>query len=160
MLHSIYALEDTNFIRNHLPNIIKAFPDNISKWMCNTSSDKATFSNAAPFYNDILSASWYKENLTYQKDLPPSNKVKQRKIIWLNPPYSVNRETNIGKTFLTLLDKHFPKTNKFHKIFNKNNVKVSYSCLPNFKHTTTESCMRRKPKTNLNVIVNRKMLVL
>ena len=58
-----------------------------------------------------------------------SNKVRQRKIIWLNPPYSVNVETNIGKTFLKLIDKHFPKTNKFHKIFNRN--KVSYS-LPNF----------------------------
>ena len=43
----------------------------------------------------------------------------------------MNVETNIGKTFLKLIDKHFPKTNKFHKIFNKNNVKVSYSCLPN-----------------------------
>ena len=44
----------------------------------------------------------------------------------------MNVETNIGKTFLKLIDKHFPKTNKFHKIFNRNNVKVSYSCLPNF----------------------------
>ena len=26
----------------------------------------------------------------------------------------------------------FQKNNKFHKIFNRNNVKVSYSCLPNF----------------------------
>ena len=59
-------------------------------------------------------------------------KVRQRKIIWFNPPYSVNVETNIGKTFLNLIDKHFPKTNKFHKIFNRSNVKVSYSCLPNF----------------------------
>ena len=44
----------------------------------------------------------------------------------------MNVETNIGKTFLKLIDKHFPKTNKFHKLFNRNNVKVSYSCLPNF----------------------------
>ena len=44
----------------------------------------------------------------------------------------MNVETNIGKTFLKLIDKHFPKTNKFHKIFHRNNVKVSYSCLPNF----------------------------
>ena len=44
----------------------------------------------------------------------------------------MNVKTNIGKTFLKLLDKHFLKTNKFHKIFNRNNVKVSYSCLPNF----------------------------
>ena len=44
----------------------------------------------------------------------------------------MNVETNIGKTFLNLIVKHFPKTNKFHKIFNRNTVRVSYSCLPNF----------------------------
>ena len=83
-------------------------------------------------YNDALSASGYKENLTFQQDLRPSKKVRQRKIIWFNPPYSVNVETNLGKTFLNLIDKHFLRMNKFHKIFNRNNVKVSYSCLPNF----------------------------
>ena len=41
-------------------------------------------------------------------------------------------ETNLGKTFLNLIDKHFLRMNKFHKIFNRNNAKVSYSCLPNF----------------------------
>ena len=44
----------------------------------------------------------------------------------------MNVETNIEKTFLKLIDKHSPKTNKFCKIFNRSNVKVSYSCLPNF----------------------------
>ena len=100
--------------------------DIISKPVSNISSDKATFNNAAP------SLSGYKENPSYQKDLPPSNKVRQRKIIWFNPRYSVNVKTNIGKTFLKLIDKHFPKTNRYHKIFNRNNVKVSYSCLPIF----------------------------
>ena len=59
-------------------------------------------------------------------------KVRQRKIIWFNPPYSVNVETNVGKVFVNLIDKHFPKTIKFRKIFNRNNVKVCYSCSPNF----------------------------
>ena len=34
--------------------------------------------------------------------------------------------------FRKLFDKHFLKTSKLHKIFNRNNVKVSCSCLPNF----------------------------
>ena len=34
----------------------------------------------------------------------------------LNPPYSMNLETNIGKTFLKLVKKHFPRNNSFHKI--------------------------------------------
>ena len=41
----------------------------------------------------------------------------------------MNVETNIGKTFLKLIEKHFLKINKSRKIFN--NVKVSYSCLSN-----------------------------
>ena len=52
------------------------------------------------------------------------------KIIWHNPPYSPNIKTNIGKTFLNLIKKHFPKTNKL-QIFNKNTVKISYSCMSN-----------------------------
>ena len=98
-----------NVNSNHRPNIIKALPDNISKRINNISSDKGTFNNAAPSYNDVLSASGYKDNLTYQQDLTPSKKVRQRKIIWFNPPYSMNVETNIGKTFLKLIDKHFQK---------------------------------------------------
>ena len=53
----------------------------------------------------------------------------KEKYLWFNSPYGVSMETNIEKFFLKLIGKHFPKTFKFHKIFNKNNVKVSYSCL-------------------------------
>ena len=56
---------------------------------------------------------------------------RKRNIIWYNPPYSKNIKTNIGKNFLTLINKHFPKHSKLHQIFNKNNVKVSYSCMGN-----------------------------
>ena len=42
----------------------------------------------------------------------------------------MNVKTNIAKKFLQLIDKHFPPSHKFHKVFNRNNVKVSYSCIP------------------------------
>ena len=42
-----------------------------------------------------------------------------------------NVKTNIGQRFLQLLDKHFPPSNKLHKIFNRHNVRISYSCLDN-----------------------------
>ena len=48
-----------------------------------------------------------------------------------NAPYSANVKTNIVKIFLNLIKKHFPKTNKLHKIFNRNMVKISYSCMSN-----------------------------
>ena len=53
--------------------------------------------------------------------------------IWFNPPFSKNVSKNIGKYFLPLIQKHFPNNHKYHKIFNKNNVKVSYSSMTNIK---------------------------
>ena len=32
-----------------------------------------------------------------------------------------------------MIKKHFPQGHKFNKIFNKNNVKVSYNCMANMK---------------------------
>ena len=47
--------------------------------------------------------------------------------------YSKTVKTIIGKFFLQLIKKHFPKKHKFHKIFNRNTLKLSYSCMPNIK---------------------------
>ena len=44
-----------------------------------------------------------------------------------------NVSTNIGHRFLTLVDKHFPKDHKLRKIFNRNTIKISYSCMNNTK---------------------------
>ena len=63
----------------------------------------------------------------------PHTKKRKRKIIWFNPPFSLNVSTNIGKKFFSLLGKHFPKTHQLHKLLKRNNVKVSYSSLLNFK---------------------------
>ena len=46
--------------------------------------------------------------LLVKKDLPPSNKLRQRKIIFFNLPYSVSVETNIEITFLKFINKYFP----------------------------------------------------
>ena len=58
---------------------------------------------------------------------------RKRNIIWFNPPFNKNVATKIGRYFLNLLDKHFPQDHKFHNIFTRNNIKVSYSCMPNIK---------------------------
>ena len=76
----------------------------------------------------------------------------------------MNVETSIGKSFLKLIDKYFPKTNKFHKIFNRSNVKVRYSCLPYFaniiKSYNNRILSEEKTKDQHNVIAERKILVL
>ena len=69
---------------------------------------------------------------TYLDKQPTKKKRnRQRNVIWFNPPFSSNVTTNIGATFIKLINKHFPKKSKLNKIFNRNTVKISYSCMPN-----------------------------
>ena len=67
------------------------------------------------------------------------NKTRERNITWFNPPFNINVATNVAKTFLSLIDKHFPKDKTLSKIFNRNTIKVSYSCLPNVKQTISNN---------------------
>ena len=52
--------------------------------------------------------------------------------MWFNLSYSISVTTRVAQSFLHL-DIHFPKNHTFNKIFNKNNVKMSYSCMQNIK---------------------------
>ena len=42
--------------------------------------------------------------------------------------FKFKRKKNVVKKFLQLIDTHFPPTNKLHRIFDRNTVKISYSC--------------------------------
>ena len=43
-------------------------------------------------------------------------------------------KTNVGKIFMRLVDKHFPRHHKCYKLFDRNNIKLSYSCIPNLNN--------------------------
>ena len=57
------------------------------------------------------------------------NKTRKRKTAWLNPPFKFNVATNVAKTFLALIGKQFTRNKRLSKIFNRNTIKFSYSCL-------------------------------
>ena len=125
---------------NHPPAIIKQLPLSVESRLRTLSSSKEIFDQAKIHYQEALERSGYKHILKYEDDQADNSgevnhqkRNRKRNIIWFNPPYSKSVTTNVGRYFLKLLDKHFPKTHKFRKIFNKNNVKVSYSCLPSVK---------------------------
>ena len=115
---------------NHPPRIIKQLPDNISRRISNLSCNETEFNKTKPIYENALKSSGLTHTLTYNNQGPPTRTMKnrQRNIIWYNPPYNQNIRTNIGYTFRKLISKHFPKTHRFHSIFNKNNLRISYSC--------------------------------
>ena len=66
----------------HPPNIIKALPNNISKRISNISSDKATFNNATPSYNDVVCESVQRKSyLSTRFDTFKESKTKKDNMV-------------------------------------------------------------------------------
>ncbi|PFX19719.1 hypothetical protein AWC38_SpisGene15848 [Stylophora pistillata] len=121
---------------NHPPSILRNIPESINRRLSEISSDRECFDSAKPIYQEALKKSGYSYTLSFNaasNQAPRPRRNRQRNITWFNPPYSKNVETNVGKCFLALIDKHFTKTNPLHKIFNRNTLKLSYSCMGSIK---------------------------
>ena len=93
-------------------------------------------------YIEALKNSVFKEEFIYREPKVPNNnnynnkldknkqntnwinelncgKSRKRKIIWFNPAFGTLVNIDIGKYFLTLIDKHCNQYNILHKIFNR-----------------------------------------
>ena len=116
---------------NHPPGVLKNIPSGINRRLCEISSNKEVFLEAIPPYQDELDKCGYKDKLVWMEEEEIQQKKKRtrsKKVIWFNPPYSVNIRTNVGKEFLNLLDNHFPKRNTLQEMLKQNTVKESYRC--------------------------------
>ena len=113
VLHYIHIQSD------HPPSITKQRPGSLEKQHL-----------ASYGYNEKLTYQQQGENIEKYKN---TGKNRKHDIIWLNQTYSKLLKRNISKYFLRLFNKHFPPGHKLYKIFNKNTLKLSYSCLPNLK---------------------------
>ena len=62
---------------------------------------------------------------------------------------TIMSETNLARKFFKLVKKNFSK-HRYHKIFNKNNIKVSYSCMDNMEKLVKKhnNNLLRKNDTN------------
>ena len=115
----------------------------VSKRISKTSSNEQIFKESIPIYEEALKKSGFHEKLEYvRKEVDKHGREKKKrrkwKIIWFNPPYSDNVKCNVGKQFLRLVRRHFKKGHKLNKIFNKNTLQVSYSCMRNMSSILTE----------------------
>ena len=122
-----------NKASNHPPSILKNIPISIAKRLNTISSYEDEFDAAKDEYQKALEDIGYTAKLTYEPlpSVVQPKRKRRRRIIWFNPPYSKSVFTNIGKEFFNLLGLHFPKQHPFHRLFNYNTVKLSYSCMPN-----------------------------
>ena len=107
-------------LSNHPPQIIKQLPNSISGRLSKNSSNQEIFNIAKVEYKDALK----------------------------KPPFSKSVSTNFAKTFLQLVEKHFPRNHKLHKIFNRKKAECSAegNCQVNnvvYKYVVTRPLLKK-----------------
>ncbi len=116
---------------NHPPVILKQIPTSVEKRISSLSADEDTFKKAAPMYNRALNKSGFRTNISFRPET--NNKIgentetkkrkRRRKTTWFNPPFSKTVKTNVGKKFLRLIDRHFPRNSKLNKYLTETQLK-------------------------------------
>jgi hypothetical protein len=144
---------------NHPFHIKTVLPYMVEDRLRSLSKCEAEFDNAAPIYDHALKKSGYQHKLTFSATTTTEKKRRnrKRKCIYYNPPYCQSAKTNIGKSFLNLIDKHFGKDHDFHHLFNRSTVKISYCCMPNAKSIIQSHNKRILAKEEENTANVRKM---
>ncbi len=136
---------------NHPPSIIKNIPLAINKRLNELSSNKESFDKASPEYQRALEKSGYNYDLKYEatNNQATERRSRRRNITWYNPPFSKNVATNVGRKFRNIVKESFKSGHPLQKIFNKNTLKISYSCMPNLErkiNTHNKSTLRENPQ--------------
>ncbi len=107
-----------NVKSNHPRSIKKELPKMIEERVSNLSCSREVFENESKPYMDALHQAGYTERLEFNPSNQNSDKKKtrSRKIIWFNPPFSETVKTKVEEKFLSLIEKHFGKTElrKYH----------------------------------------------
>ena len=80
---------------------------------------------------------------------------KGRDIIYFNPPFNLYCATNVGEEFRRIQEKHFNRGNDLSKLFNRNKLKITYSCMPNINAKITAHNKALLASTSVNEIVTK-----
>ena len=146
---------------SHPPNVIKQVPHGINKRLVEISSTENEFKEAKPAYERALKESGYRHKMEYTPPTPQPrrehNRRRKRRIFWYNPPFNAAVITNVGKKFLQLVDKYFPRGSELHPLFNRNTMKLSYSCTGNIKsliQAHNKKILNAKPQTQTPGVKN------
>ena len=149
-----------NISSNHPRSVLRQIPNAVNQRINKLSSCKKIFEENKSRYDDALKDSGFQDRLEYLTPVDPNSRARDnnggtrkpikvgeiinnsshgkrrgknrnRKVVLFNPPFCRLTNINIGRYFLHLLDKHFNRDNPLSRIFNRNTVKISYSCAKN-----------------------------
>lgn len=125
-----------NVNSNHPPTILQNIPKGVNKRLSSLSSNDDLFKKTTLCYQKAINDAGYHHVLNFHGQTNNNNnkpRQRNRKVIWYNPPFDLSVKTNIGHKFLKLINDSFPCDNPLSKIFNRNTIKLSYSCMPSIK---------------------------
>ena len=137
---------------NHPKTIIEQIPTMVERRLSELSCSEKVFEEQKVEYERALKEAGHRHHLEYKgyEKREKKKKKRTRNPIYFNPPYSLNVKTNVGKIFLKIVDKHFPKKSKLNKFFNRSKIKVSYRTMPNIKnHISKHNAKISKDKDNM-----------
>lgn len=118
---------------NHPQNVIREIPEGINRRLSDISSNESEFNKSTKVYQEALRKSGYNHKLEYKpkEQRKRKNRTRTRNVTWYNPPFDLRVKTNVGHQFFKIVNDSFPKGHALQQIFNKNTLKLSYSCMPN-----------------------------
>ena len=140
---------------NHPRYILNQIPITINERLNGLSKSRHEFEKNRGIYESALKRSQYDPKLAY-KEKGKEKRKRRRKIIFFQPPFCRTVSSDICEGLMKLLKKHFPMGHKYEKIFNKNKIRVSYSCMPNVKSLITAHNGRVMNAYNSDRIVGKK----
>jgi hypothetical protein len=124
-----------NAMSSHPPAVIRTIPKGINHRLSTISSNEDVFKTSIPPYQAALESSGHHHKLEFNPEEKRQcrTRTRRRNVTWFNPPFDSGVKTNVGGQFLKIIYESFPRGHILQKIFNKNTLKVSYSCMPNIK---------------------------
>ena len=93
-------------ISNYPGHIIKNLPKAHYRRLSEISSNENLFNNHKKEYQDALQNSGHRTKLKFEKENKQNKRRnnRNRNVIYYNPPFNVSLKTNLGKTFLKLIN--------------------------------------------------------
>ena len=118
---------------NHPPAVKKQMPIMVERRISDLSSTKELFEEEKEVYQEALNEAGYKHKLEFKQSSRKQNRNRQRRTIWFNPPWNEGVSTNLTQLFRRLIRKHFPVGSELSRVFNVQNLRLSYCCTRNME---------------------------
>ena len=117
--------KEINYIKhgNQPPPIIKDDPKSINKRICRNSKSAKIFNQHFDTYAEALKKREHNSQAKFGGSAKKNNRKdivnkRKRKVTWFDPSFNINVSTSVAEAFLSLIDKHFHKSNKLHERIN------------------------------------------